>query len=343
MTPADKTKRKAAIDKAAADAAAAKANIDNATNSDEITAATVNGVKAIAADYKAGSMDDVKNQNKANIDDVANDAKKAIDNDGSLTPAAKNKRKAAIDEAAAKAKADIDNAKTADKAGTNADDGAATIAGLNGAKDSAGVQIDHAADKAKSDIDNDASLSGKEKNNQDQQVDQAVANAKAAIDSAIDLDAVSQLKDSGLAVINKIHQSGLPLGQQQQSANRFVENEAAKVRAEIENDPYLTQAEKTAQFAALDAMIQDVKQSIASAKDSDALEQVLVSGKQKIESVYHMGVKKTEQPVQKPVVKKDSPMPETASRVSRHAQETIGLALTASLSTFFLTKKRHDK
>ncbi|CAK1251278.1 Chromosome segregation ATPase Smc (Smc) [Fructobacillus fructosus] len=142
---------------------------------------------------------------------------------------------------------------------------------------------------------------------------------------------MSQLKDSGFAVINKIHQSGLPLGQQQQSAKRFVENEAAKVRAEIENDPYLTQAEKTAQLATLDAMIQDVKQSIASAKDSDALEQVLVSGKQKIESVYHMGVKK------------DSPMPETASRVSRHAQETIGLALTASLSTFFLTKKRHDK
>ncbi len=36
-------------------------------------------------------------------------------------------------------------------------------------------------------------------------------------------------------------------------------------------------------------------------------------------------------------------MSETASLVSRHARETIGLALTASLSTFFLTKKRHDK
>lgn len=106
---------------------------------------------------------------------------------------------------------------------------------------------------------------------------------------------------------------------------------------------YITQAEKTAQLATLDAMIQDVKQSIVSTKDSDTLEQVLVSGNKKIESVYHMGVKKTEQPVQKPVAKKDSPMSETASLVSRHARETIGLALTASLSTFFLTKKRHDK
>lgn len=188
-----------------------------------------------------------------------------------------------------------------------------------------------AASKAKVDIDNAKTA------------DNAGTNAKAAIDSAIDLDAVSHLKNSGLAVINQIHQSGLPLGQQQQSANRFVENEAAKVLAEVENDPYITQAEKTAQLATLDAMIQDVKQSIVSTKDSDTLEQVLVSGNKKIESVYHMGVKKTEQPVQKPVAKKDSPMSETASLVSRHARETIGLALTASLSTFFLTKKRHDK
>ena len=107
----------------------------------------------------------------------------------------------------------------------------------------------------------------------------------------------------------------------------------------------MTSAEKSAQLADLNAAVQTLKSAMANAKDSDSLEAVLTAGKQQIDAVYRKGVYKemaTPKAEVKPVVE-DNPMPHTASRVTRNANQTIGLALTAGLSAFFLTKKRHEK
>ncbi|WP_338342892.1 DUF1542 domain-containing protein, partial [Fructobacillus fructosus] len=151
--------KKAQSDKVDEDAATAKGNIDDATNNDEIDAATTKGSESIDADYKAGSMSDVKDNNKANIDSAANDAKKAVDSDDSLAPDAKDKRKAAIDKAAAKAKNDVDNSKSADDAIKATTDGDKNIAGLNAAKNAADAKIDQAVKDTKAKIAADDALS----------------------------------------------------------------------------------------------------------------------------------------------------------------------------------------
>lgn len=339
----------AQLAKVEADRQAANDNIDKAADSDAINAATAAGIQKIDTDYQPGSLDDVKNQNKKNIDNAAAKAKQVVDDDGSLTPDDKNKRKAAIDQAAAKAKAAVDNGQNADDSDKSAKAGEQLIAGLNDAKNAADATINHASDQEKSDIKNDASLSTKQKNAQDAQVDEAAAAAKSAIDGATDLDDLNQATQAGVKAIEQVHQSATPLSQQKHDAENALNQDADRVKAEIEQDSNLTNAEKQEQLAHLNAVLQQMKQAIENASDSDSLEKALTTGKEAIEACYQKGVQKPRATAvapkveERPVVK-DGGLPKTASRVKRNAtQQTVGLALAASLTTFFLAKKRHDK
>ncbi|CAK1243420.1 DUF1542 domain-containing protein [Fructobacillus fructosus] len=341
--------KNAQLAKVEADRQAANDNIDKAADSDAINAATAAGIQKIDADYQPGSLDNVKNQNKKNIDNAAAKAKQVVDDDGSLTPDDKNKRKAAIDQAAAKAKAAVDNGQNADDSDKSAKAGEQLIAGLNDAKNAADATINHASDQEKSDIKNDASLSTKQKNAQDAQVDEAAAAAKSAIDGATDLDDLNQATQAGVKAIEQVHQSATPLSQQKHDAENALNQDADRVKAEIEQDSNLTNAEKQEQLAHLNAVLQQMKQAIENASDSDSLEKALTTGKEAIEACYQKGVQKPRATAvapkveERPVVK-DGGLPKTASRVKRNAtQQTVGLALAASLTTFFLAKKRHDK
>ncbi len=341
--------KNAQLAKVEADRQAANDNIDKAADSDAINAATAAGIQKIDADYQPGSLDNVKNQNKKNIDNAAAKAKQVVDDDGSLTPDDKNKRKAAIDQAAAKAKAAVDNGQNADDSDKSAKAGEQLIAGLNDAKNAADATINHASDQEKSDIKNDASLSTKQKNAQDAQVDEAAAAAKSAIDGATDLDDLNQATQAGVKAIEQVHQSATPLSQQKHDAENALNQDADRVKAEIEQDSNLTNAEKQEQLAHLNVVLQQMKQAIENASDSDSLEKALTTGKEAIEACYQKGVQKPRATAvapkveERPVVK-DGGLPKTASRVKRNAtQQTVGLALAASLTTFFLAKKRHDK
>ncbi|TMT02342.1 DUF1542 domain-containing protein [Apilactobacillus kunkeei] len=291
LTQADKDAQSAKVD---ADVKSGNDAIDKATDADSINGLIKDNKDKIAADHVShASVDEQKASNKKTLDDQAAKVKQDIANDNTLTQAEKNVQTAKVDadrqaaEKAIDAASDAEGIKKAIDAG-NKQINADHVPGksVDDQKSAAKKTLDDQAAKIKQDIANDATLTQNEKDAQSAKVDADRDAGEKAIDGATNADDINKLISDTTGKINSDHVSGQSVADQKTSKKNDLDNEANKIKGQIDADNTLTQAEKDAQKAAIDADVKAGKKAIDAANDAEGIKQAADSSKQKIDGEH---------------------------------------------------------
>ncbi|MFI3102398.1 DUF1542 domain-containing protein, partial [Streptococcus suis] len=230
--------------KKAIDAETTVAGINNAKTDGEkaLDDATVNGEAAI-------DLTKDKELAKADVDNQAKAAIEAIKNNPNLDATEQAPYIEAIEEAAEEQKAAIDKAK--DTAGiTDAVNAAEKVneeQQLAAAKEDAKDKIAEEAAAAKDAIDKDPNLSDVEKTAAKDAVDVAAGNANQAIDAATTPAEAQTAEDNGVKAIDAEE-----LAAAKQDAKNKIAEDVKAAKDAIDNNPNLSDAEKTAAKNAVD-------------------------------------------------------------------------------------------
>ncbi|WP_317637113.1 DUF1542 domain-containing protein [Lactobacillus xylocopicola] len=281
-----KKKQKGDVDKDAADA---KTAINNALNAQQVKNAKEEGIIKIDGDHVSGniSLPDQKNNAQKAIDDEAAKVKGEIDADVTLDTATKNKQKADVDRDAAAAKDKINSATTAQGVIDAKNEGIAKIdadhvpgsISLPDQKTNAIAAIEAEATKVKAEIEADPTLDDQAKKAQKNAVDIDAAAAKVNINKATNAQGVNDARDAGIVQIDSDHIPGnISLPDQKANAVAAINNEATKVKGEIDADPTLDSTEKAAQKAKVDKDATIAKNNINQASDAQSVKEAEQAG-----------------------------------------------------------------
>ncbi|ALJ31099.1 hypothetical protein AKUA1202_01280 [Apilactobacillus kunkeei] len=287
LTSAEKAAQKDKVDSVSA---ADQNKIDGLTNVDDIHAQITQSVIDIDIQHQSGKdLNDQKQAAKAQLDATADKIKQDIENDVTLTQADKDAQKAKVDSDTSAGKQTIDNAENADSINQAIQENNDKIASdhvshqsVDDQKTNAKKQLDAQAAKVKQDISNDTTLTKAQKDAQMAQVDSDRESAEKAIDSANDAEGIKESIDSGNDKINKDHVQGDSVDTQKANAKKQLDNQAAKVKNDIANDNTLTQAEKDAQMAKVDADKTSGEKAIDSAENADDINKLISDTSDKI-------------------------------------------------------------
>ncbi|WP_288846244.1 DUF1542 domain-containing protein [uncultured Fructobacillus sp.] len=263
LTDDQKSAQKKALDTAAA---TAKANIGSQTSADGINTAQTAGVKSLT------DLDTAKPVAYSTLAAKANKAISTINNDQNLTDAQKQDRINQVNTALKGITDQIDQATDATTvnnlaASTDLDKAISTATSDDGVtpvttqRDNANKQIDGYVAETKSKIDADTNLTTTEKATQKANVDKAASEAKAAIangSAQVITDTVSKAQGT----IAGSYVAGKPLPDRQKDAETALNNAAAAAKSnldaqvaqannDINNNNYLTDAQKAAQKQAI--------------------------------------------------------------------------------------------
>ncbi|CAK1227838.1 Chromosome segregation ATPase Smc (Smc) [Fructobacillus evanidus] len=290
LTDNQKTAQKTALGIAAT---TAKNNIGTKINADDISTAQTAGIKNLT------DLDTAKPAAYTTLTNKANSAISTINNDQNLTDAQKQDRinqvntalkgiTDKIDQATdattvnnLAGSADLDNA----IATATSDSGVTPIANQ---RDSANKQIDQYVTDTKAKIDADNNLTSDEKKTQKANVDQAASDAKTAIANG-SAQVVADTVARAQGTIAGQYVAGKPLPDRQKEAEQQLQNTAdtaksnldaqvAQANNDINNNNYLTDAQKQAQKDAIQKAAQSAINQINNATDADAVNNALVNG-----------------------------------------------------------------
>ncbi|QXG58542.1 DUF1542 domain-containing protein [Lacticaseibacillus casei] len=294
LTTAEKTQQTANVDKALTDGLNA---VNNATTADGIIAAGDDGIAAIDKVYQTGTpLDDQKTAKKTAIDNAAAIAKKAIQDDPTLTTAEKKLQTDAVDKAVTDGKKAIDAATNADDVNKAANTAIATInqahqpgKSIDDQKDAKKKAIDKAATDTKKAIQDDPTLTTAEKQQQSDAVDKAADAGKKAVDAATNADDINTAGDTAITDIGKIHQPGKSINEQKDAKKTELDNEAAKIKTAIQGDPTLTTDEKNKQLDAVDKALEAGKKAIDAATNADDINTAADTAKTNIDNAHQPG------------------------------------------------------
>ena len=294
LTTAEKNQQTANVDKALTDGLNA---VNDATTADSIIAAGDDGIAAIDKVYQTGTpLDDQKTAKKTAIDNAAAIAKKAIQDDPTLTTAEKQQQLTVVDKAVTDGKKAIDAATNADDVNKAADTAITTInqahqpgKSIDEQKDAKKTAIDKAATDAKKAIQDDPTLTTAEKQQQNDAVDNAADAGKKAVDAATNADDINTAGDTAITNIGKIHQPGKSIDEQKDAKKTELDNEAAKIKTTIQGDPTLTTDEKNKQLDAVDKALDAGKKAIDAATNADDINTATDTAKTNIDNAYQPG------------------------------------------------------
>ncbi len=295
LSAAEKAQQKANV---ASELKKASDNVNAATDADGVNAAKDAGLADIAAQHVAGtSLDDQKKAAKDAIDAEAAKIKAAIEADVTLSTEEKAQQKANVDKQANIAKSAIDAADDADginaarDAGIKAiDDQHVSNKPLDEQKADAKKAIDDEAAKIKAAIDADPTLTTEERDAQKAKVDADATKAKENIDKASDAQGVRDARDAGIADIDNDHTTGTSLDAQRDAAIQALKAEAAKIAADIENDPTLTDDQKIQQKADVANELSKAIDAVKAAANADDINAARDAGIKAIDAAYKTGV-----------------------------------------------------
>lgn len=250
-----------------------KINDPNATV-EEIEKDTAEGVQKIEDDGRLASDQDnainkAKEEAKKEIDRIADQAKKDLESKN-LSPEERQAADQKIAENARKAKDAIDQAKSTDEVKKGHDNGKDSI-NIDQVKAEAKAEINDEAKKAKEEIDSRKNLSEEEKRQAKEQIDADAKQAKEAIGQAEDTEAASKAKDDGIIRIRK------------DAAKATIQDEADKVKKEIDGLPNLTPTEKQKYKDEADRDAREAKNNIDSARDIASIVSAQKQGIKKID------------------------------------------------------------
>ncbi|PTL02467.1 YSIRK signal domain/LPXTG anchor domain surface protein, partial [Staphylococcus haemolyticus] len=286
-TDEEKAAAKAKVDVAVTEA---KKAIDQATNNTGVDNAKTNGVEAINHVQPTVVK---KDEAKTEIDNAARTKKAEIDQTPNATEEEKVAAKAKVDDAVTEAKKAIDQATNdtgVDNAKSNGTDAINHVQPTVVKKDEAKTEIDNAARTKKAKIDQTPNATEEEKAEAKAKVDEAVNNAKTAINQATNNAGVDNAKTSGVEAINNVQ----PTVVKKDEAKAAIDNAARTKKAEIDQTPNATEEEKAAAKSKVDEVANNAKASIDQATNNAGVETSKTNGKEAINQVQPTVVEKDE-------------------------------------------------
>ena len=286
-TTEEKEAAKAKVDQAVTEA---KGHINEAINNSGVDEAKTNGTTTINAIQPEVIK---KSEARQAIDDAARAKKEAIDQTPGATTEEKEAAKAKVDQAVTEAKGHINEAinnSGVDEAKTN---GATTINAIQPEvikKSEARQAIDDAARAKKEAIDQTPDATTEEKEAAKAKVDQAVTEAKAHINEAINNSGVDEAKTNGTNTINAIQPDVLKKAEARQAID-----DAARVKKEaIDQTPDATTEEKEAAKAKVDQAVTEAKGHINEAINNSGVDETKTNGTTTINAIQPEIIKKSE-------------------------------------------------
>ncbi|WP_145444390.1 SasC/FmtB family protein [Staphylococcus hominis] len=286
-TTEEKEAAKAKVDQAVTEA---KGHINEAINNSGVDEAKTNGTTTINAIQPEVIK---KSEARQAIDAAARAKKEAIDQTPDATTEEKEAAKAKVDQAVTEAKGHINEAinnSGVDEAKTN---GTTTINAIQPEvikKSEARQAIDDIARAKKEAIDQTPDATTEEKEAAKAKVDQAVTEAKAHINEAINNSGVDEAKTNGTNTINAIQPDVL-----KKSEARQAIDDAARVKKEaIDQTPDATTEEKEAAKAKVDQAVTEAKAHINEAIINSDVDEAKTNGTNTINAIQPDVLKKSE-------------------------------------------------
>ncbi|MEN1930775.1 SasC/FmtB family protein [Staphylococcus hominis] len=286
-TTEEKEAAKAKVDQAVTEA---KGHINEAINNSGVDEAKTNGTTTINAIQPEVIK---KSEARQAIDDAARAKKEAIDQTPGATTEEKEAAKAKVDQAVTEAKGHINEAinnSGVDEAKTN---GTTTINAIQPEvikKSEARQAIDDAARAKKEAIDQTPDATTEEKEAAKAKVDQAVTEAKAHINEAINNSGVDEAKTNGTNTINAIQPDVLKKAEARQAID-----DAARVKKEaIDQTPDATTEEKEAAKAKVDQAVKEAKGHINEVINNSGVDETKTNGTTTINAIQPEIIKKSE-------------------------------------------------
>ena len=267
LTEDERNAAKAQVD---SDASAAKEAINKATTNDAVTSAAT-----------AGKVTIDKTVANAAIDNAAAGKNKAIDG-SSLTDEEKNGIKDQVAQAVKTAKDIISAADTEQAVTTAQKNGVAAIDGIkvpteSATKTAADKAIDEALANKQAEINKSTTLTDEEKANLNQQAQNAANTAKQNIANAKTDSAVATAQENGVAAIDGIKVSANSTAKDQAKSN--ITDAADKAKQTIDQDNNLTNDQKQAAKAQVDADAKTAQEAINKATTNDDVTSATNTGK----------------------------------------------------------------
>ena len=280
--------KEAAIAKIDQEVTKAKEQIHQALKNENVDTAKTNGTNFINA-----IQPEITKKIKAReaIDEVARAKKEAIDRIQDATTEEKEAAKAKVDQAVTEAKGHINEAinnSGVDEAKTN---GTTTINAIQPEvikKSEARQAIDDAARAKKEAIDQTPDATTEEKEAAKAKVDQAVTEAKAHINEAINNSGVDEAKTNGTNTINAIQPDVL----KKSEARQAIDNEVINKKTEIDNNVDATIEEKEAAKSKVDEAAVEAKNNINHTEINQAVDKAKEDGVTTVSHIQPNIVKK---------------------------------------------------
>ena len=282
--------KEAAIAKIDQEVTKAKEQIHQALKNENVDTAKINGTNFINA-----IQPEITKKIKAReaIDEVARAKKEAIDRIQDATTEEKEAAKAKVDQAVTEAKGHINEAINNSGVDETKTNGTTTINANQPEiikKSEARQAIDDVAKAKKEAIDQTPDATTEEKEAAKAKVDQAVTEAKAHINEAINNSGVDEAKTNGTTTINAIQPEVI----KKSEARQAIDDAARAKKEAIDQTPGATTEEKEAAKAKVDQAVTEAKAHINEAITNSDVDEAKTNGTNTINAIQPDVLKKSE-------------------------------------------------
>ncbi|MBK0348661.1 DUF1542 domain-containing protein, partial [Aerococcaceae bacterium zg-ZJ1578] len=275
--------KQAAKEKVAAEADKANKVIDAAASNQDVAAAQTAGETAVREVPETAVK---KAEAKAAIDKKAADRKLELALRTDLSPEEKEAVLADVEKAATTEKVKVDQA--TNNAGVDAvkTAGETAVKAIDKVgKDQAKAAIDDAQKAKDKEIDDNKDLTAEEKEAAKEQTKQKAGEAKQAIDNATDKAGVDKAKTDGEAAVTGV----VPAADKKKDAKQAVEDKATEAKNAIDQNQNLSQAEKDAKKAEVDAEANKAKDAIDAATSNAEVDKAKTDGENAVNDIQIVG------------------------------------------------------
>ncbi|CAK1241006.1 Chromosome segregation ATPase Smc (Smc) [Fructobacillus tropaeoli] len=145
------------------------------------------------------------------------------------------------------------------------------------------------AGQVKAKITADTGLTQAQQQSQSGQVDADLAKGQAAVSGATDADDVNNTVNIWTPTLNGDYQAGQALSTQQESANQNLAVLAGQIKAKINGDTGLTQAQQQTQADLVDSDLGKVKAAVTAATNADGVNSAVSAWTQTLNNDYTAG------------------------------------------------------
>ena len=218
------------------------------------------------------------------IEAAATTKRQEIRDKEGLTEEERNQALAKVDSAVQNARNAINGSDTNALVGTAKENGLGVIRAIEveaNAKPAAKAAVEQAAETKKAAIRSNAALTSDEKAEAERKVNEELSKAQQAINAAADDATVTSEQGKGTTAISGVAETPVA----RPAADKVVEDAATAKRQEIQNNGGLTDEEKAAAIAKVDAAERDAKAAIKAAESSADVAAKGEAGKAAIEAI----------------------------------------------------------